>query len=170
MSDGNRGRGRAMLAVEHVGQRIRAWRLKRGYTQDQVAAAIGITQTALSHYETGKRRLLLSTTLALAGALDVPVCELVDSERPDELAIPRQSRLGRLIAQLMERPELLKALGEAAEPIAGARSAEADRRGEVAPAASPLASEPAEEATSRFPTDVSTNAVSTGRALAGARR
>lgn len=100
-------------ALELVGPRIRRWRLRRGYTQDQVASAIGITQTALSHYETGKRRLLLSTTVALAGVLDVPIGELVVAGLPGEWAIPRRSRLGRLIEDLLERPELLKALGDA---------------------------------------------------------
>lgn len=86
-----------------VGQRIRDWRLKRELSQAEVAREAGITQASLSNYENGKRDLPLSTLVGVAGALNVSIGDLLDL--PD-MIIVRDSRLGRAVEQLVNRPEL----------------------------------------------------------------
>ena len=90
-----------------TGQRLREWRLRRERSQAEVARAAGITQASLSNYETGKRELPLSTALRLAAALDVNLGDLLDVP---EVIVLRDSRLGRVLATLIERPQLLDSI------------------------------------------------------------
>ena len=87
-----------------TGQRLREWRLKRERSQSEIARAASITQASLSNYETGKRELPLATALRLAAALDVHLGDLLDI--PDVIVL-RDSRLGRVLSTLIERPQLL---------------------------------------------------------------
>lgn len=90
-----------------VGQRLRAWRLKRSLSQAEVARRAGITQASLSNYETGKREMPISTLLGAAAALDIACGDLLDI--PDVLVV-RDARIGRAVQQLIDRPELIETL------------------------------------------------------------
>jgi len=94
-----------MLA--QTGLRIRELRTKRGYTQAALARAADITQATLSNYETGKRGTPIHTALALAGALDVTLGEILGTS---EAIVLRDSRLGVAAVALARQPALLKAL------------------------------------------------------------
>lgn len=83
-----------------VGQRIRAWRLRRELSQADVARQAGITQASLSNYENGKRDLPLTTLLHLTRALNVSLGDLL--ETPDVIVV-RDSVLGRAVEQLQVR-------------------------------------------------------------------
>ena len=83
-----------------VGRRIREWRLQRELSQAEVARLAGITQASLSNYENGKRDLPLSTLLAVSGALNVSVGDLLDL--PDVIVV-RDSMLGKAVTQLQTR-------------------------------------------------------------------
>lgn len=86
-----------------VGQRLREWRLKREFSQAEVARSARITQASLSNYETGKRDMPLSTFLGVVAALDVSVGDLL--EIPDVIVV-RASRIGGAVERLVARPEL----------------------------------------------------------------
>lgn len=90
-----------------VGHRLREWRLKRELSQAEVARVVGITQTSLSNYETGKRDMPLSTFLGVVHALDVSAGDLLDI--PDVIVV-RDSRLGRAVGRLVEQPALTDSL------------------------------------------------------------
>ncbi|MGE0227800.1 MAG: helix-turn-helix domain-containing protein [Dehalococcoidia bacterium] len=60
-----------------VGYRLRALRAASGKSQETVVQEIGITQAALSNYETGKREVPLSTLVRLARHFDVSLDTLV---------------------------------------------------------------------------------------------
>lgn len=60
-----------------IGVRVRTVREARGLTQKELAQRVGITQGALSNYERGKRDMAVSTVIAIAEALDVPVSQIV---------------------------------------------------------------------------------------------
>jgi transcriptional regulator with XRE-family HTH domain len=79
-----------------VGLRVRSWRLKRGFSQSQLASAVGMTQASLSNYETGKRELPLISALRLTDALDITLADLVNIE---EVILLRDSRIGRALPQ-----------------------------------------------------------------------
>jgi transcriptional regulator with XRE-family HTH domain len=106
-----------VLSQRHaIGKRLREWRLRRELSQAEVARVAGITQASLSNYETGKRDLPLSTFLGVASALNVSLGDLLEIP---EIVVVRESRIGRAVARLVERPDLadslfLPALGDAA--------------------------------------------------------
>ena len=56
-----------------LGEKIRIARTMRGLSQEELAAAIGKDQKAVSKYELGQRRLFASDIPKLANTLDVPV-------------------------------------------------------------------------------------------------
>lgn len=90
-----------------TGERLRYWRTRRQCSQAEVARAAGITQASLSNYETGKRELPMSTALAIVSALNVTLGDIIDV---GDVIVLRDSRLGRVVRTLMERPDLLDSI------------------------------------------------------------
>lgn len=90
-----------------TGERLRYWRMRRQSSQAEVARAAGITQASLSNYETGKRELPISTALAIASTLDVTLGDILNV---GDVIVLRDSRLGRVVRTLMDRPELLDSI------------------------------------------------------------
>lgn len=60
-----------------LGEAVRAARLRRGMSQEQLAAAAGLDRTYVSGLERGTRNPALSTQERLAAALGVPLGELL---------------------------------------------------------------------------------------------
>ncbi|WP_427185483.1 helix-turn-helix domain-containing protein [Bordetella bronchialis] len=59
--------------MESFGQRVRQARIRRGWTQKQLADASGLTQSAIGNYESGQRvEPTAAALLKLAKALRVP--------------------------------------------------------------------------------------------------
>jgi transcriptional regulator with XRE-family HTH domain len=89
-----------------VGQRIRASREALGWTQSDLAARLGRTQTAVSYWESGRRGLSLDDLVDVARILGVPSAELLPDghERPPLPALLRavadQVDAGQLADQL----------------------------------------------------------------------
>lgn len=75
MSDGGELGPEAFLLV--VGKRIRILRLTRELTQDDLAAAAGISRSFVSLIEHGAKGIDVVRLLRIARALDVPLHELV---------------------------------------------------------------------------------------------
>ena len=63
--------GRAAFAA-----RVRALRLAKGLSQEQLAERAGLHRTYVSSLERGQRNVGLDNILDLAAALDVPAAEL----------------------------------------------------------------------------------------------
>lgn len=64
--------GRADIDV-HIGKRVRARRLVLGLSQDNLAAALGVTQQQVKNYERGTSKVSASRLYALSNILDVPL-------------------------------------------------------------------------------------------------
>lgn len=86
---------------QEIGRRIRSARQERGLTQDGLAAAIGVSRSAVAQWETGRAGQLSSHLAGIARALDVGVEFLMhgaDKRAPtlaanaDELALLRLYR------------------------------------------------------------------------------
>lgn len=84
-----------------VGARIRAARLARGMTQADLAAAVGVTRSAVAQWETERAGQVRTNLTRVAGALGVSVQFLLEGhtstapERPEnatELALLRLYR------------------------------------------------------------------------------
>jgi DNA-binding XRE family transcriptional regulator len=70
-----------------VGGNIRALRIKRGMTQEELALHSGVTRNVLIDVEHGHRGLLYERLFDIAAALGVPVARLV--KEPPESSSPR---------------------------------------------------------------------------------
>ena len=60
-----------------IGAALREARLTQGFTQDELARALGVNRTTIARYESGIRSLSISALLQVARALTVPVTVLV---------------------------------------------------------------------------------------------
>ncbi len=67
------------MAVDYgsIGKRIRAARIKRGLTQEQIANKIGVTAQHISNIETGNSRVSLSALIGIAEILEVSADDLL---------------------------------------------------------------------------------------------
>lgn len=72
-----RGRLRAAKKPGGVGRLIRELRSRKEMSQDQLARAAGLMRPNLSRIEAGKHRPTLDTLERIAGALKVPIADLM---------------------------------------------------------------------------------------------
>ncbi|UPA54456.1 helix-turn-helix domain-containing protein [Wolbachia pipientis] len=64
-----------------VGQKVKRWRLERGYTQEDLAEKIGITRQVMLQYEKGTRRISIEKLYAITEALSVSITDLIPIQR-----------------------------------------------------------------------------------------
>lgn len=76
-----------------LGARIRSAREAAGLTQEALAGKVGVSQTAVSYWEAGKRDCGIGDLLALASALGVPAASLLPGDARPE---PVSGRLARV--------------------------------------------------------------------------
>lgn len=71
--------GRAVTAVDkRLGERVRARRLAIGMSQEELAAALGVTFQQVQKYEKGANRIAASRLVDIAAALDLPIADFFD--------------------------------------------------------------------------------------------
>ena len=66
-----------MVDYADIGKRIRACRLSKGMTQEQLANEVGVVVTHISHIETGNSVPSLKTLIDIINALDCSADELL---------------------------------------------------------------------------------------------
>lgn len=72
----------------NLGKVIREHRKKAGFTQIEFAKKVGITQTSISHIESGVRSPHMETLETIAWALSIPTTVLfLESIEPDDVSI-----------------------------------------------------------------------------------
>lgn len=90
------------LGIGKFPNRLREIRERKGFSQEELAKLINVIQSTLSRYESGKRRMTISTLDRLAGVLD---CHWAEFYTPVD--IPRDAREARLLANFRRlQPEL----------------------------------------------------------------
>lgn len=60
-----------------MGNTIREARKKAGYTQEEIAKTLGVTQAAVNQWESGATRPRLEHIKKLSDILKIPVTELI---------------------------------------------------------------------------------------------
>ena len=74
------------LDYVQIGRRVKIARIRRGWTQEKLAEAAGISPTHMSNIETGTTRVSLTTLVRLANALrttpDGLLCDDIAEARP----------------------------------------------------------------------------------------
>ena len=66
--------------MKQVGKRLRSFRKKRKYTQEQVAEQAGMNSTYYGRVERGEANISLELIISVAQVLDVSLSELLDIE------------------------------------------------------------------------------------------
>ncbi|WP_264954171.1 WO male-killing family protein Wmk [Wolbachia endosymbiont (group A) of Endotricha flammealis] len=64
-----------------VGQKVKNWRLERGYTQKDLAEKIGVKYWVILQYEKGNRRISIERLYAIAEALSVSTTDLIPASK-----------------------------------------------------------------------------------------
>ncbi|GFR24152.1 uncharacterized protein TNCT_412291 [Trichonephila clavata] len=67
-----------------VGQRIKEWRLRREYTQEDLANKVGITNQRIYEYEQGRAAVSLETLDEIAKVLSISIIDLIPESTEDE--------------------------------------------------------------------------------------
>jgi transcriptional regulator with XRE-family HTH domain len=80
-----------------TGARIRAARLERGWTQDDLAAAVGVSRSAVAQWETDRAGQIRANLARIADVLQIPVEHLIYG---DEKLAPAQAARGDELALL----------------------------------------------------------------------
>lgn len=73
------------MNAEHFGETIRSLRAERGMTQKELAAAVGVTDKAVSKWERGKSLPDIMLLEALAGTFERPPGELLEAVYGNDL-------------------------------------------------------------------------------------
>ncbi len=99
-----------------IGERIRAARLAKGLTGEQLGAAIGMVRASISNMEGGRQHLSIYALYQLAEVLDVPLGNLLPDAASVEsitIVMAGQRRLALTPEELEAlRTELAKVEGE----------------------------------------------------------
>jgi transcriptional regulator with XRE-family HTH domain len=86
--------------IKAIGKNIATTRKKRGLTQKEFAQQIGITQTLLSHYETGRLRITGDMIAVVAKTLKVSADTIIglkkDENHSNEISLKLIRRVKRL--------------------------------------------------------------------------
>lgn len=92
------------------GERLRHFRELRGFTQEQLAAEIGVAKTTITGYERGNRKPDVTKIRKLANALSVSGSELLGIEQEqEESPAPAEAGTGEISPE--QSNNLLVALG-----------------------------------------------------------
>ena len=89
-----------MLDYKNIGRRIRHYRKRRGYTQEQLGLSINTSGAYISNIERGVKKPSLDNLVSIAEILDVTVNDMIQPMH-DELA---QRKIDALLA-LCSPPE-----------------------------------------------------------------
>ena len=106
-----------------IGAALREARLAQGFTQEELARALGVNRTTIARYESGLRSLPASVLLQLAALLAVPIQALVPGQVPagrepaGRLTSPERTALQTLVRVLEQQPTLLPAALESVEQL-----------------------------------------------------
>ena len=92
------------LNEEPTGQRIARLRKEHGFTQKELADKIGITQTSVSDYETGRLRLSDEMVVRLAISLDVSADIILGLKRNRKEAAPSNLRILKRLKKISSLP------------------------------------------------------------------
>lgn len=88
-----------------IGQKIKKARLKRGLTQQELGAIVGVQKSAIAKYENGRVvNIKRSTLQKIASALEIRPSELMFNESPKETA--------SLHIRILTDHELMRAIKE----------------------------------------------------------
>ena len=110
----DRRRQREAAMQQQIGANIRAARLARAVSQEELAAALAVERPTLSRYERGERSIPVTILLDIAALLGTSVERLIQAapnvDRPAlslDTAIGQQAALSHVIQRLSAQPDAI---------------------------------------------------------------
>lgn len=91
--------------VDQIGARIKRFRLKRGFSQAELADKVGLSREAIAAYESGRVHLLNDMVARLAVALSISSDELLGLKPAPKSDTSSGLRLTRRLRELEQLPE-----------------------------------------------------------------
>jgi Zn-dependent peptidase ImmA (M78 family)/transcriptional regulator with XRE-family HTH domain len=124
------------VSQQELGERVADARRRKGWTQGELAARVGLTQTSVSRIETGGRTVSSLELAELAEALGVSVLDLLRAGQRPLLAIA--ARLGHFrdpgaVDRALRRAEALIRLDELLDSVLGPSPPDGEAAGEPVP-------------------------------------
>ena len=87
-----------------IGERLRAYRLKKGWTLAQLAKRIGVTLQTIGKYERGVSSPDINVVIELCFALDITPNELCGISRPADLTtVEDLSKAAEILDRLIKK-------------------------------------------------------------------
>ena len=83
-------------AADPVSRNVSALRADRGWTQEELSAASGVSRQTISNIERGVTEADLQTLRSLAGAFDVPLAALTDDNPGYIEAVRAAAKVARM--------------------------------------------------------------------------
>ncbi|MBS5914366.1 helix-turn-helix transcriptional regulator [Paenibacillus macerans] len=71
--------------MQHIGAKIRLYRLAKHWTQEQLADCIGSTGTYIGRLERGEKNVRIQTLVKIAEALDISIFALLENDNEEYL-------------------------------------------------------------------------------------
>lgn len=92
------------MNLKELGQKIQIAREEKNMSQEELAQAIGCSQSALSNYEKGKRHIYLAQLEKLSSALEKPLDYFVEKQLAEnqEPVVISSEHNGQFIALMNE--------------------------------------------------------------------
>jgi len=79
-----------IITSREIGARLREIRVRRGFTQDQLAEMVDVTFQQIQKYENGSNRMNTDKLQVVAQALAVPVSSFFEDNSDDERLLSAQ--------------------------------------------------------------------------------
>lgn len=97
------------MSFKNIGLKIQIAREEKMMSQEQLARALGCSQSALSNYEKGKRRLYLSQLEILSQILGKPLEYFVEGWTPDNTKSLPDEHYNNKVSKLLDYVHQLNA-------------------------------------------------------------
>ncbi|PRO65678.1 helix-turn-helix domain-containing protein [Alkalicoccus urumqiensis] len=88
--------------MQMIGERIRSFRRKQEWTQQELAEKLQLSKSTISNYEKGIREPNAETLVALSRLFDVTLDELFGIERGESRLLPQTEAEKTLVAEMLE--------------------------------------------------------------------
>lgn len=109
---------------QQIGAALREARLTQGFTQDELAQALGINRTTIARYESGIRGLSIGALLQIAQVLDVALTTLLPGtatgphEQAPRYLVPAERNAVAMLTRILEQhPEFVPKVLETVETL-----------------------------------------------------
>lgn len=95
---------------QQIGIRLRSARLRRGFSQEKLADAIGLTFQQIQKYENGTNRISSGVLVCFADILGVPISTFVEGLGPSADSAPEDTKIVEKLVATRGGYELAQAM------------------------------------------------------------